>query len=274
MSQLGAIIQESRMSFSADDAATYLFEAHREGARFVALEGSRAPVDMAAAYDVQDVFIRRLIDAGIGAVVGYKIGLTSVRMQQMCRIDQPIAGRILASRLHHGDLDVCLADFGRLGIEFEVGTRLGKDLDPAEGPLNQRTIANAVEAICPAIELVDDRDADYGALDVRSLVADNSWNGGAVLGAFHPPEHDLEAICGIVECDGTLIDQGHGRDVLGHPFAPLVWLANHLAARGECLRKGDIVLTGSLCPTRFPAFGEHYRYTLNGVGSVSIKIGS
>src|SRR5690348_18075061 len=55
---------------------------------------------------------------------------------------------------------------------------------------------------------------------------------------------------GVVKLNGAEVDSGHGRDVLGHPFGPLVWLAEHLAQTGEGLRAGDIVLTGSLVTTR------------------------
>jgi len=60
--------------------------------------------------------------------------------------------------------------------------------------------------------------------------------------------------------------------VLGHPFEPLRWLANNLSARGETLKKGEIVLTGSWVTTRFPKAGERYRYTIEGVGTVEISI--
>ena len=118
-------------------------------------------------------------------------------------------------------------------------------------------------------ELIDDRGADYKKLDVRELVAENSWNGAIVLGEFRKTWPDLEAILGTVELDGAKIDEGHGRDVLGHPFEPLTWLANHLNARGSMLRQGDVVLTGSMAPTRFPKPGDRFRFTLEGLGTVA-----
>jgi 2-keto-4-pentenoate hydratase len=60
--------------------------------------------------------------------------------------------------------------------------------------------------------------------------------------------------------------------VLGHPFGPLVWLAEHLAQTGEGLRAGDIVLTGSLVTTRFPAVTEAYEFAVDGLGSVAVTV--
>ncbi|MGH6959231.1 MAG: fumarylacetoacetate hydrolase family protein, partial [Dongiaceae bacterium] len=114
--------------------------------------------------------------------------------------------------------------------------------------------------------------ADYSTLEALSLIADNSWNAGAVLGAFAASWDNLEAASGIVWVNGREIDRGYGRDVLGHPFVPLTWLANHLAAAGDALRAGDVVLTGSLIPTRFPKEPGAYRFDLAGIGAVELAV--
>jgi 2-keto-4-pentenoate hydratase len=105
-----------------------------------------------------------------------------------------------------------------------------------------------------------------------SLVADNAWNEGIVLGEWRTSWPDLAAARGTLECDGERIDEGHGRDVLGHPFEPVRWLAQHLSARGEGLHAGELVSTGSLVTTRFPQAGERYRFTVEGVGAVEVAI--
>jgi 2-keto-4-pentenoate hydratase len=257
------------MPSSIDTAADQLFSDHASGRRFASIASLG---DLRAAYDVQAAFVDRMCRASGARPIGYKIGLTSARMQAMCNIDQPIGGVVLSNRVHATGAPLRLADFGRLGIEFEIGVRLGRDIGPEGAPFSMDTVSDAVEAICPAMELVDDRNADYKALDVISLVADNSWNGGIVLGEFRSTWPDLEAITGTATRDGIEIDRGRGSDVLGHPLAPLVWLANHRAARGAGLKSGDIVLTGTLCPTRFPVAGERYRFDLEGLGSVEITV--
>jgi 2-keto-4-pentenoate hydratase len=164
-----------------------------------------------------------------------------------------------------------LSKLVHLGIEFECCARLGISLPPRGRPYETYEVAAAVDAVCPAFEVVDDRNSDY-PLDLLSLVADNSWNEGNVLGEFRSSWPDLAATRSTLECNGKVIDQGQGRDVLGHPFEPLRWLANNLSARGETLKKGEIVLTGSWVTTRFPKAGELYRYTIEGVGTVEISI--
>jgi 2-keto-4-pentenoate hydratase len=75
-----------------------------------------------------------------------------------------------------------------------------------------------------------------------------------------------------VEVNGERIDSGHGRDVLGHPFEPLRWVANWLSQQGEMLHAGEIVSTGSMVTTRFPNAGETYRFTVEGIGSTEIVL--
>jgi 2-oxo-3-hexenedioate decarboxylase/2-keto-4-pentenoate hydratase len=126
--------------------------------------------------------------------------------------------------------------------------------------------------VCPAVEIVDDRRADYRALDVLSLIADNSWNAGIVLGEFVRAWPDLASIEGLVSLDGNALDRGSGGDVLGHPFHPVAWLASHLAARGSGLRAGDIVMTGSIVTTKFPDRPASYRFDVKGLGSVDVTV--
>jgi 2-keto-4-pentenoate hydratase len=253
---------------SIEQAADMLARAHERKQVFESFASAHAIVDLATAYAVQDALVARLRRDG-ATPVGYKVGLTSPRMQAMCRIDQPIAGVVLSGRVHRSGGDIPLARFVHAGLEFEVGIRMGRDLPARDTPFSRADVARAVDAVCPAFEVIEDRRADYKKLDVLELVAENSWNGGIVLGEFRSTWPDLEAIEGVVELNGARIDQGHGRDVLGHPFEPLAWLANHLGRRGGMLRAGDVVLTGSMAPTRFPTPGDKFRFTLAGLGDVS-----
>jgi 2-keto-4-pentenoate hydratase len=129
-----------------------------------------------------------------------------------------------------------------------------------------------VDAVCAGIEIVDDRQADYKTLDVRGLVADNSWNEGMVLSRWLTDWPDLGPCEGVVYANDQVVDRGFGRDVLGDPFVALAWLANHLAARGECLQAGQVVMTGSLVTTRFPSEDTVFRYELGGIGSASVTV--
>jgi 2-keto-4-pentenoate hydratase len=252
--------------------AQALLAGHAARARFAPFTGPDALPSVDDAYAVQAHFVAGLCAArGVG-IAGWKIGLTSPRMQALLGIDSPIAGAVLADRVRASGARFARADHGRLGLECEIAVRLGRDLPAAGAPYDFDAVARAVEAVCAAIEVVDDRDADYAVTDIGSLVADNCWNAGLVLGGFQAAWPDLATVEGVVYLDGAVVDRGRGADVLGHPFVPLQWLANHLAARGAGLRAGDLVSTGSLAPTRFPAAPGRCRFVLEGLGAVELEI--
>jgi 2-keto-4-pentenoate hydratase len=224
------------------------------------------------AYDVQDALVELWGEQRDASAIGYKIGLTSKRMQAMCGIDHPIAGVILSDRVLASGAWLDPAGYGRLGVEFEIAIRLSRDV-AGSGRTSAAEIAAAISAVAPAIEIVDDRMADYQALDLLSLVADNSWNAGIILGAWTSTWPDLASIAGTVTCNGAALDHGVGGDVLGHPFTPVAWLAEHLAARETLLAAGTIILTGSIVTTKFPKGGETYRFELAQLGAVDVSVG-
>jgi 2-keto-4-pentenoate hydratase len=256
---------------AAERAADWLLAEHRANHRFMTFVPPVAPVSIADAYDIQDKYVALLRHAK-GEAAGYKVGLTSATMQAFCGIDHPIAGVVLASRVHRSGASVSRSDFGRLGLEFEIAVRIKTDI-PATAHTAE-TIEPHVDGVCAAIELVDDRAADYTGLDVRSLVADNSWNAGIVLSDFRSAWPDLAPMPGRATRDGILIGEGHGRDILGHPFNSVAWLASQLASRGATLKAGQVVMTGSVMKTVFPDEDAHYRFELEGLGAVEVQVAS
>jgi 2-keto-4-pentenoate hydratase len=251
---------------NARRAAEALFDAHKGGAQFKTLDGLASITD---AYDIQDQYVA-LLRAGQGEAIGYKVGLTSKTMQTFCGIDHPIGGVVLAKREHKSGATVKRGDYGRLGLEFEIAVRMKSDM-PASAQ-TPAVVAPYIDGVCAAIEVVDDRAADYGNLDVRSLVADNSWNAGIVLSQFAPKWPDLEDVHGKATQNGAPVGEGFGRDILGHPFNSVAWLNAHLAARGGGLRKGQIVMTGSCMKTVFPTEPAEFRFEFEGLGAVEVKV--
>ncbi|MGZ5872147.1 MAG: 2-keto-4-pentenoate hydratase [Bradyrhizobium sp.] len=257
---------------AARRAAEKLLAEHKANQRFRSLGPTDAPATIPDAYDIQDKYVT-LLRGEHGDTVGYKVGLTSATMQAFCGIDHPIAGVVLAKRVHRSGATVRRSDFGRLGLEFEIAVRLKSDVPVTSMPFTVKTIAPHIDGVCAAIELVDDRSADYANLDVLSLVADNSWNGGIVLSEFATTWPDLEGVLGRATRDRVAIGEGHGRDILGHPFNSVAWLATQLASRGVGLKAGQVVMTGSVMKTVFPTEDASYRFDLEPIGLVEVKVG-
>src|SRR3954454_24209360 len=256
---------------AARGAAETLLAEHKAGVPFRPFGPEDGPASVSDAYDIQDRFVS-LLRPQYGDTFGYKVGLTSAPMQTFCGINHPIAGVVLAKRVHRSGTTVRLKDFGRLGLEFEIAVRIKSDIAVGETPHSVSTIQPHIGGVGAAIELVDDRSADYSNLDVRSLVADNSWNGGIVLSDFVANWPDLEAVLGRAATDGAAIGEGHGRDILGHPFNSAAWLATQLNARGVGLKAGQVVMTGAVMKTVFPEADAAYRFDLEGIGPVEVVV--
>ncbi|MDR3490234.1 MAG: fumarylacetoacetate hydrolase family protein [Bradyrhizobium sp.] len=257
---------------AAQHAAEKLLAAHQANLRFEPLGPPEAPATIADAYDIQQKYVALLRHAH-GGDAGYKVGLTSAAMQAFCGIDHPIAGVVLTKRVHQSGATVRRSDFGRLGLEFEIAVRIQSDVPVTDIPHTAETIGAHIGGVGAAIELVDDRSADYANLDVLTLVADNSWNGGIVLSEFATTWPDLESVLGRATRDRAAIGEGHGRDILGHPFHSVAWLATQLASRGVGLKAGQVVMTGSVMKTVFPEQDANYRFDLEPIGFVEVRVG-
>lgn len=234
-----------------------------------------APRDLAQAYAVQDAF-SALKAAQCGPVAGYKIALTSPQMRAMVGLHAPIAGRLHAHQVVRGPACVVAADYGRLLVEFELGFRLAVDLPARSAAYSLDEVARAVAEAMPALELADDRGADYATLASRALelTADNAWNEGAVLGAPVADWRgvDLAALEGTAYVNGVVVGRGRGADAMGHPLAALQWVANHQAGRGAALRRGEVVICGSLVTSKFPHAGDVVRFDAGALGAVELRV--
>ena len=144
--------------------------------------------------------------------------------------------------------------------------RLARDLAPSEAPFTAEWVAEAIDLYYPAIEIVDDRYVKWETMGAPTLVADDFFAAGCVLGQGVPRSAapDLLKVIGRALINGEEVGQGTGADVLGHPHNALAWLANHLAAEAKGLRAGEIVLSGSLVKTVWLNAGDRVVMSLTG----------
>src|SRR5262249_30207750 len=156
-----------------------------------------------------------------------KIATTTRIMQELMGIDHPCMGTIFAARVHASPAAIAKADFINVRIECELAVRLGRDLPGTAAPHARETAPPARAERRPALELIEDRLADYKATKALSLIADNAWNGGIVLGLATPlpPGLSLDGISGTLESNGMAAAAGRTDDPLG----ALAWLANQAA---------------------------------------------
>jgi 2-keto-4-pentenoate hydratase len=246
---------------------------HRRAIERLPPLGPEAPANLDDAYEVQALLHRELAPR-LGPRTGFKIGCTTPVMQAYLGIPSPCAGGLFAATTHASGVALAPSGFVHVGIECEIAARLGRDLPPGLAPFDAEDVAPAVAGYLPAIEIVDDRYQDWRTIGTPTLVADDFFAAGCVLGGAIPAEGapDLAATVGRTFVNGSAVGEGRGSDVMGHPHNALAWLANHLAARGAGLREGEIVLTGSLVQTVWLNPGDHVMVEVAGLGEVEMTL--
>jgi len=232
--------------------------AWRARAPYETLTGALAPADFDEAYAAQAGVHDRL-GPERGGIAGAKIALASKPMQELCHIDHPIAGAIYGAELWESPAEVPRARYRGMGLEFEMAFRLGRDA----GLRVDWTAAEAwglIATVHPAFEIIEDRGADYTRIDARTMVADNAWCGGVVLGPNIPAWRDLKLddLPSVLEVDGAEAE----RSTTGpaDPLGSFAWLLNLRARQGRPLQAGQVVITGSVIKTRYPEAGQRFRF--------------
>lgn len=229
----------------ASDAAEAILDARRSK-RILAPLGALAPSTPEAGYALQKEVALRL---GGLPPAGFKIGATTKQMQAILGLGGPAAGFVPKSGLRATPATVRYADLLNPGMECEVGLRLARDIAP--GPCTREQAAAAVGEVFAAMEIVEKRYDDLAKLGTPTLIADQVFHAGGVLGTPVADWRslDLGATRGRLTVDGEVRGEGVGADLLGHPFEALAWLASSAcSAEFGGLRAGQVVFLGSVTP--------------------------
>jgi len=258
-----------------EKAGQYQAEAYLAGNTLDLMLQDIAPATQEDAYRVQEVFIHSLSHTK-GSLGGYKIAYTSAVMREARGIGDPCAGVIFADTILESPKELNSADYVNLAIECEVGVRLASEVNASGAPYTRDSIAPHIESLMTAFEIVDIRPvgAPEGADPAISSIVTNIFGGGAVLGTEIKDwkSIDLPASKGTMSINGKLVGEGKGSDVMGHPLEALVWLANSLAARGESIPAGTVVITGSIIPPTPLNSGDTATISIDGLGEANIKV--
>jgi 2-keto-4-pentenoate hydratase len=191
-------------------------------------------------------------------------------MQQLMGIDSPCGGMIYERRIHASPARLRASDYRHLCIEFELAVRLKADLPARTQPYHRDDVLAAIGTVMPAFELIEDRNAHYTSTKALSLIADNAWNAGIVLGTAVAvaPARELNGIEGRLTVNGC----GKGTGRTDDPMGALAWLANLAVERKRPMTAGMVVITGSVIPTLPIEAGETFRFELGSLGAVELTV--
>ena len=257
--------QNSPSTDSAEiaDVAARLVKARENRTAIASFADDVPGLDLAAAYAVQ-----RVLREQAGPQVGWKLGVTSRAKQVQVGVSEPIRGFLAAE--HALDIGVPLEVDQHIQprAEPEIVFVMNRDVDAPNA--TAADVLAATGAVAVGIEVLDSRYLDY-RFTMPDVVADNASAARFVVGTPVPASGlDLRLVGVVLEHDGDVVATASGAAALGHPAAAVAWLVRSLAADGEGLRAGEIVLSGGLTAAVPVRAGDVVVATIDRIGTLEL----
>ncbi len=249
------------MSNMIEDAAALLdHAAHTAQAVEQFAPGS---FDLAEAYRIQRASVQHRVARG-DQVRGIKLGFTSRAKMVQMGVSDLIWGWLTESMLEEEGGMVDLVRYIHPRVEPEVCFLTRRDIS---GPITALEAADYVEAVAPALEIIDSRYQDF-KFTLEDVVADNCSSAGLVVGPWSR-QFDRLGNAGVnVAFDGRMVLSGSTAAILGHPLRSLVQASRLLAACERSLPAGSLVMAGAATAAQALAPNTHVRCDINGLGRV------
>lgn len=254
------------MSSKAQEFAQMLDEAARNAKAITQIDPSGGlPLD--DAYAIQSMSIKRRIERGEHRV-GVKMGFTSRAKMIQMGIDDVIWGRLSSGMQVEEGASVAFSRFVHPRVEPELAFVLKK---PLSGDVTAVEALAAVEAVAPALEIIDSRYQDF-KFSLPDVIADNASSSGFVIGAWGDPRQDFSNLGLTMSINGEIRQVGSTAAILGHPLRSLVAAARLSAAAGEPLQAGWVVMAGGATPAEWIKPGQYISIEMEKLGFAGFHV--
>ena len=257
------------MPTKIEKVSEFIFQSHQRGDTFSNLENDMKPKDFAEAYNIQKRLRQKLPRGPLG---GYKIALSSKIQQDYHNITQPVYGGLFRKEIFNSPKVLMLKNYHRMSVEFELAFELSDRIIDSKIHRNLENIFPDISNVMPAIELVDDRGANYEGLDPLSLACDNAWSGGLVLGDPIEDWKEKDFLVMQSTCEWNHEPKITTTVLDAKPFENLCWIINELHSCQSELKPGMIIITGSVFKVRQAKLGDKINHILSDHGKVSIEV--
>jgi 2-oxo-3-hexenedioate decarboxylase len=219
------------------------------------------------AYAVQQASIARRLSRGEQRT-GVKTGFTSRAKMVQMGISDLIWGRLTSAMLVEEGSAVELDRFIHPRVEPELAFVLKK---PLAGRVTAAEALASVEAVAPALEIIDSRFRDF-RFSLTDVVADNASSSAFVVGPWCSPHEDFDNLGLALTLDGRVVQVGSTAAILGHPLRSLVAAARLSEAAGEPLQAGWIVMAGGATPAERLRPDSHVGIEIERLGSAGFFV--
>jgi len=212
--------------------------------------------------------VQRVARSAAGPMLGWKLGVTSRAKQVQVGVDSPIYGFLAGEHALDAGEMLRVDQYIQPRGEPEIVLFFDRDLS---GPrVSAADVVNAASAVAVGIEVLDSRFENY-RFTIPDVVADNASAGRYVVGSPVPVAGiDLRLVGVVLEHNGDVVATASGAASLGHPAAAVAWMVRELAASGEGIRAGQLVLTGGLTAAVPLRAGDCLVATVDRIGSLEL----
>ncbi len=265
--KIGSIRRGGPLTSSVRNIAGSFVAARKEARALSGFPGD-LPSNLTESYRVQDEAIALWPDE----VAGWKIG----------RVQPHQVGPLGAERLagpvfkHHvwiaprdSEVTFPIYEGGFAAVEAEYVFRIGKDAPPEKTKWTRAEAIDLIAAMHVGVETAGSPLATINDLGATVVVADFGNNHGLILGPEVPNwQAKLEGgLTAETFIEGESVGKGSA-GVADGPLDALVFLLEHLAARGKPLKAGQLVTTGAVTGVHDIRVGQHSRVSFNGSGDI------
>jgi 2-keto-4-pentenoate hydratase len=199
--------------------------------------------------------------------LGWKVGFCSAAAIEALGTDRPLVGFLTDGALLDDGATVAVGGWTQPVLEPEVAVHLGADVEEGAG---WKDVQAAVRGLSAAIELAD---VDFAPTDPEKILARNIYNRHVLLGPVDTSRSRPDGLSGRLLRDGELVAATDAPEELTGEVIEVVRLTGELlAASGERLRAGEVVITGSVVPPLAVSPGETIVAELPPLGSLSVTL--
>ena len=178
---------------------------------------------------------------------------------------------IFASTIREADAPYRVVGGPIVRIEPEIAFVLDRDLPAREQPYDEQDVRTAIREVRIVLEVLGCRYAGHARVEVRAA-GRRAIQPGLCVGPVVPDGLNVPLETLALSFEGALNRAIDGRHPDGDPLKPLVWLVNFLASRGDAVRAGQIVTTGSYAGAIDVPLGDALTVRFGELGSLSVTL--
>jgi 2-keto-4-pentenoate hydratase len=201
-------------------------------------------------------------------VIGWKLGLGAPAARADLGLPGPLVGFLSSAAALPSGSRVPVRGWVKPALEPELAVHVGPSLGASD---EQSEATQAIAAVGPAIEIVD---VDSPREDLEAVVGGNIYQRHVILGPAEPSRAggDTSGIAGSITSRGDEVSRTDDPTALTGRLDELTaYVARWLAAIGERLEPGQVIICGSIVPLIFASPGDEFVYRCDPHGELAVS---